>query len=218
MQLVDQWRAVEEGLPPGWEDVRLTLTTEQPGDLARAAQVLGPMGAGHLGDALVLHVRRAGGNQGPEAARRLFARLDEQRVWCTLRQDDVHGAQPGAAAAEAPVGEGPLAEQWAARLAALPDDWGSLLCEVEIESSDLLPRMALLCAPLNPGRVRGRRAFAFRVAKRAGYGASAGMAARCLERCDAEGIEGLVEIVGLFSETDNVATQGPVFTVGSRGL
>ena len=35
MKLVDQWRTIEAGLPDGWEDVRLTLTTEQPGDLPR---------------------------------------------------------------------------------------------------------------------------------------------------------------------------------------
>lgn len=218
MQLVEQWRAIEKDLLQGWEDVRLTLVTEQPGDLPRAAQVLGPMGAGRLGQALVLHVRRAGGAQGPEAARRLFGRLDEERIWCVLQQDAVV-AEPGpAGGAEVAAEARSLAEQWAAELAELPEDWGSLLCELEIESTTLLPRVALLCAPLNPTRERDKRAFTFRVAKRAGYGASAGMTARCLERCDAEGIPGRVSVLRLFSETDNVATQGPVFMVGGKAL
>jgi hypothetical protein len=217
VQLVDQWRLIEESLPPGWEDVRLTLTTEQPQDLARVAQVLGPMGAGHVGEGLVLHVRRAGGAQGPEAARRLFRRLDEERIWCVLRREGV-AESPSAPVATAPVEERPLAQQWAEELAALPEDWGSLLCEIEIRSTDLLPRVALLCAPLNPTRDRTRRAFTFRVAKRAGYGASIGMTSRCAERCDEEGIPGTMRVLRLFSETDNVATQGPVFPVGGRAL
>ncbi len=89
MKLVDQWATLETSLPDGWDDVRLTLTTEQPAELARAAQVLGPMNAGRSGDALVFHVRRAGGAAGPEAARRLFSRLDRDRVWCLLAAGEV---------------------------------------------------------------------------------------------------------------------------------
>jgi hypothetical protein len=222
VQLVDQWRAIEETLPVGWEDVRMTLSAEQVAELDRAAQVLGPTGAGRRGESLVLHVRRAGGAQGPEAARRLFGKLDQERIWCTLDVDQVSAgeARPEASPAEgAPaVAREPLAAQWAAQLATLPDDWGSLLCELEVESTALIPRVALLCAPLNPTRVRGRRAFSFRVAKRAGYGASSGMTARCLARCDEEGLAGRVSTAGLFPETDNVATQGPVFTVGGKPL
>jgi hypothetical protein len=220
VQLVDQWRAIEQSLPEGWEEVRLTLTTEQPGELDRAAHVLGSMGAGRLGDTLVVRVRRAGGAQGPEAARRLFGRLDEQRIWCTLQADTVSEEAPAAAGAPADgrMTGGPLAGQWAAQLATLPDDWGSLLCELEIDSTAHLPRVALLCAPLNPRRVRERRAFSFRVAKRAGYGTSVAMTKRCLERCDEEAMVGRVTIAGLFPETDNVATQGPVFVVGGRPL
>lgn len=206
---------MEEALPPGWEDVRLTLTTEQPGDLARASQVLGPMGAGRLGNSLVLHVRRAGGPQAPEAARRLFRRLDEERIWCVLRRDDV--VAPAAERAT-PAAHAPLAAQWTAQLDALPAHWGSVLLELELESTDLLPRVALLCAPLNPVRAPGKRAFTCRAARRAGYGASPGMVRRCLERCDQESIRGRLSLLALFPETDNVATQGPVFPVGGHAL
>ena len=76
VKLVDQWAAVERRLPVDWETVALRLHTEQPDELAEAARILAPMGVGRAGAELVLTVRRAGGPAGPEAARRLFARLD----------------------------------------------------------------------------------------------------------------------------------------------
>jgi hypothetical protein len=219
VQLVDQWRAIERDLPAGWDEVRLTLSTELPGDLERATQVLGSMGAGRLGHDLALRVRRAG-TPSPEAARRLFGILDEQRVWCTLAVAEARD-EPAAETAEAAATldeAGPLAAQWQRVLGELPDDWGSLLCELQLDSTDLLPRVALLCAPLNPRRVAGRRAFSFRVARRAGYGAAVGITGRCLQRCDEEALPGRVAVTGLFPLTDNVATQGPVFVVGGRPL
>lgn len=217
MRLVDQWAAVEAGLPQGWEDVRLTVTTEQPTELARAAQVLGPMNAGRSGDALVVHVRRAGGASGPEAARRLFARLDQDRVWCVLTQEGVEER------AEAPsdthaAATGSVATQWDAALAALPPDWSDLLCELEIGSSELLPRAALLCAPINPTRSRDRVGFVFRCARRAGYGVSPEMARRCFERLDDEAIVARVTISRVLADTHNVATQGAVWLVDGRVL
>jgi hypothetical protein len=125
MKLVDQWSALEENLPAGWQDVRLTLTTEQPGDLPRAAQVLSPMNVGKVEHELVFHVRRAGGAQGPDAARRLFARLDESRVWCLLGEPEVRAlAATGDAGPEPAV---PMAESWDAALAPLPPDFTDLL-------------------------------------------------------------------------------------------
>ncbi|HEY7380980.1 MAG TPA: hypothetical protein VH572_07205 [Gaiella sp.] len=217
MRLVDQWEAIEAGLPAGWEDVRLTLQTEQPGDLARAAQVLGPMGAGRSGSSLVLHVRRAGGAAGPEAARRLFARLDADRVWCVLSLDAVE--KPEAPAAAAPVADAlPLVEQWDAELATLPSDWSDLLGVLEVGSTDFLPRVALLCAPFNPTRDPDVVGFLFRCARTTGYGASPSMVRRCLERVDAEGISGRVSTRRVLADTVHVATQGPVWLVGGRTL
>ncbi len=120
MKLVDQWRTVEENLPAGWRDVRLTLTTERPEDLDRAAQILGPMNVGRVGHELVFHVQHAGGAQGPEAARRLFARLDESRVWCLLGDPRVMAEAPAPAAGVEAV---PVAESWDAALAPLPSDF-----------------------------------------------------------------------------------------------
>jgi hypothetical protein len=216
MKLVDQWRTIEQALPSDWDDVRLVLTTEEPGDLPRAAQVLGPMGAGKVGATLVLHVRRAGGPQGPEAARRLFHMLDESRTWAILEQREVRSAPPATqSAADDAV---PIAVSWGTALAPLPPDWTDLLCELEVDSSDYLDRAALLCAPLNPTRDRSRLAFEFRCSGRSGYGVSQPMARRCFERLDGEGITGVTRVLRVLCDTDNVSTQGPVWLVGGKVL
>jgi hypothetical protein len=215
VKLVDQWQTIEDGLPAGWEDVRLTLTTEQPSDLPRAAQILGPLSVGRVGQALVFHVRRAGGAQGPDAVRRLFARLDESRVWCLLEQPDV---SVGATVAEPDAGGGSVAGSWDTALASQPAGWTDLLCELELGSSDYLDRAALLCAPINPTREASRLAFTFRCAGRSGYGVSPGMARRCFERLDAEGVTGSARVLRALSEVDNVDTQGPVWLVGGKSL
>jgi hypothetical protein len=222
VKLVDQWQALERRLPDTWERVGLRLRTEQPSELGEAARILGPMGVGRVGDALAFEVRRAGGPAGPQAARRLFARLDEARLWCLLEQDEVVAAEPALAALaqdEEPAPRtGSLAEAWDAAVAELPADWSDLLCLLELDSSALLPRAALLTAPLNPTRDRERVGFTFRAARRAGYGASATMTRRCFERLDGEGIAGRVTVLRALSDTDNVHTQGPVWYVGGKAL
>jgi hypothetical protein len=220
MKLVDQWRTIEDDLPPGWEDVRLTLTTEQPGDLPRAAQVLGSINVGEVGSALVFHVRRAGGHQSPQAAKRLFDRLDQDRIWCDLEQSRVQVAEPAAAmqGGESAPAQVSVAASWDAALAPLPTDWTDLLCELEIESSDNLDRTALLCAPLNPTRDAPRLVFTFRCSGRSGFGVSRSMARRCCERLDNDGIRGSTRILRVLSDTDNVDTQGPVWLVGGKTL
>lgn len=215
MTLVDQWRSVEQSLPQAWTDVRLTLRTEQPEELPRAAQLLGPASPGRVNGALVLHVHRAGGGFGPEAARRLFARLDEERIWCVLSEaraseaegDDAPALEPAAAS---------IASSWDVALAPLPRDWSDLLCELEVHSSDYLDRTALLCAPLNPSRVASELAFTFRCAARDGYGVSPAMARRCFERLDADGITGQVRVLRVLSGLGSVGTQGAVWSLGGR--
>jgi hypothetical protein len=218
VKLVDQWAALERRLPIDWESIRLRLRTEQPDELAEAARVLGPMNVGLVGDHLVLTVRRAGGASGPEAARRLFGRLDEARIWCLLEQDDVGVREPPEGTPAAAGHARPVAEAWDAALAELPSGWSDLLCSLELASSDLLPRAALLCAPINPTRDHHAVAFTFRCASREGYGVSPAMARRCFERLDAEGIAADVSVLRVVSDTDNVATQGPVWYVGGKVL
>lgn len=221
MKLVDQWRTIEAGLPTGWEDVQLTLTTEQADDLPRAAQVLGSINAGKVGSTLVFYVSSAAGPHGTEKVARVFEHLDRERTWCLLEQSSVMvaAASPdeGAVARSAPTSTA-VAKSWDAALASLPSDWTDLLCELEIESSALLDRTALLCAPLNPARAGSRVAFTFRCSGRSGYGVSPSMARRCFERLDDEGITGTTRVLRALSDTDNVDTQGPVWLVGGKTL
>ena len=114
--------------------------------------------------------------------------------------------------------EASVAATWDAALAPLPSDWTDLLCELEIVSSTLLDRTALLCAPLNPARSGSRLVFTFRCSGRSGYGASSGMARRCFERLDHDGIAGTTRVLRVLSDTDNVDTQGPVWLVAGKTL
>lgn len=219
VKLRDQWQALERRLPSDWESVALRLGTEQPSELQRAARILGSMGAGRVGDELALTIRRAGGGSGPEAARRLFGRLDDERVWCLLKQERVTTPEPKReAAAETSERVVPVAVAWDEALADLPSDWSDLLCVLELDSTALLPRAALLCAPLNPTRDRDGARFTFRCARKKGYGVSPAMARRCFERLDDEEIVGRVSVLRLLAETENVATQGAVWYVGGRAL
>ena len=220
MKLVDQWHAMEADFPPDWEDVRLTLTAEQSSDLPRAAQVLGSIHVGRVGDTLVFHVRSGAGPQGKHTALRLFERLDRDRIWCHIEQSNVKAldAAAGDVTDETARSSGSVAESWHRALAPLPSDWTDLLCELAIESSTLLDRTALLCAPLNPARSGSRLVFTFRCSGRSGYGVSPSMARRCFERLDAEGIVGSASVVRVLSDTANVDTQGPVWLVGGKTL
>jgi len=216
MKLVDQWRAIQEGLPENWSEVRVTLTTEQLSDLPRAAQVLGAINAGRVGQALTFDVERSGANSAQKAAH-LFQRLDDERTWCEIAASDVAVAEAPAASVSAREVR-PVAQTWDGALAELPSDWSDLLCELEIFSSALLDRTALLCAPINPTRAGTRTAFTFRCSAGPGYGVSASMARRCFERLDEDGIEGVTSVLRVLSDTDMVATQGPVWVVGGKML
>jgi hypothetical protein len=216
VKLVDQWAALERRLPADWETVELRLRTEQPTERSEAARILGPMNVGLVGEELAFTVRRAGGASGPEAARRLFGRLDEARVWCLLEQREVVEAAPRLDEPEPTAS--PLAAQWDEALEALPPGWSDLLCLLELGSSALLPRAALLCAAINPTRDRDRVGFTFRCARTTGYGVSAPMARRCFEQLDDEGITGTVAVLRALSGTDNVATQGAVWYVAGKVL
>jgi hypothetical protein len=215
VRLSDRWTEIERELPPDWGVVQLRVRPEQAGDLAAVARVLGSLGAGRVGDELAVTVARTGSAAGPAAVRRTFALLDDARTWCRLELGQVEAAEPRAAAASATS----LPAAWDHATAALPRDWSDLLCRIRLESSALLDRGALLCAPLNPAREPDDLlAFTFRVARRAGYGASPAMVRRCLERLEAEAIEAEVTVLRQLSETDRVATQGPVWLVGDRHL
>lgn len=212
MKLVDQWRAIEAELPADWVDARLDVVTETASDRPRAAALLGPANPGRIGEALRIHARRGGGGIGPDGLWRLFSRLDEARIWSSLTLVD--STQASALEDRKSVA---LAQSWDALVATLPPDWSDLHCELRLRSSDYLARGALLCSPLNPTRAEGL-AFRFRAARRSGYGTSPEMVRRCFERLDGEGLRGEVELLRVLCDTDNVATQGPVFRVGGRSV
>jgi hypothetical protein len=213
VSLVEQWREIVRRLPERWADARLRLTIEDEGAAGRAAAVLAPLNSGRRGNVLRFYAARRGAGSSPGLVERLLRRLDEERIRGQL---ELVGADE---AAEEPVLNRPtLAGSWEAAIAALPPDWSDLYAEVELVSTDWLERAALLMAPLNPSRYGGKPGFRFRIARRFGYGASAEMTRRCLERVDQEGILGELRILHVLSETDPVATQGPVWYVEGRSV
>ncbi len=212
MSLVEQWRAIESGLPADWSDARLKLTVADEARRDRASALLGPLMPGRHGREIRFFVARRGSGLGLENARRLLGRLDEEGIEGTLELL----AAGQAAAAPPPAERRTLAEQWDDAVGALPEDWSDLYCEVELTSSDHLDRAALLMAPVNPARYGGTPGFRFRVARRFGYGASPQMAQRCLARLDEDGIPGELRVLRALSDTRPVSTQGLVWYVGGK--
>ena len=212
MRAADQWAQIEGALGDDWTEARLSFVPE--GSPAEAAMVLAPLQPVRVGRELRFHVTRS--DAGAERARNILGRLDRKRVWGTLALLEVERSEPQAA--HEPDSKPPLASGWDAALAELPPDWSDLLCELELDSSDHLPRAALLGAPLNPTRVPDAIALRFRVSGKQGYGASPLMVVRCLERMDAEGITGRVSVLHVLSETENAVTQGPVWRLAGRSV
>ena len=212
MGLAEQWDRISRALPGGWGSVDLRLLAPDAAARSQAAALLGPLAPGRVGEEIRFTVSRTSG-VGPDAARRLLANLDEERISGTLVLAQTAAARP------AEETERRLLEtQWDECVAALPADWSDLLCRVTLPSSDDLPRAALLAAPLNPSRPSKEQGFDFRVARTTGYGASPQMARRCLARVDEAGIPGSLEVLHALSDTQHVSTQGPVWIVGGKTL
>jgi hypothetical protein len=211
VKLVEQWRAIENGLPDRWSDARLALTLDDPERAPRALALLAPTIPGRSGRTIRFTAARFGVGAGAESVRRALRRLDAESIAGTL---DL--VSSGAATPEPALSRPSFAAEWDAALAVLPADWSDLYAELELDSTDNLERAALLLAPVNPSRFGGTPGFRFRAARRFGYGASPGMVRRCFERLDAEHITGEVRVLRALSDTHPVATQGPVWQVGGR--
>ncbi len=226
MQAAEQWARIETDLPEGWEEARLTYTVEDDKAAAGAAAVLAPLGPGRVGRELRFHVRPSGAG-GAESVRNLLGRLDRKRIWGDLALVDVRAPEAGppeARSHEAPPASEPtatapelLADAWDALLETVPPDWSDLYCELEVDSSDYLPRAALLGAPLNPSRTPGELALRFRVSLR-GYGTAPSMTRRCFARMDDEGITGRLAVLNGLSEAGYAATLGPVWRIAGRSV
>lgn len=213
MKLADQWRRILSELPQDWGEARLDVLVPRAEQRGRVGALLGPANPGRRGDSLRVSVHRAGGGVGPDGVERLFRRVDAERIRATLTLAEVVARAERATAAR-----GSAAAAWDAAVAALPPDWSDLLCELELTSTDHVDRAALLLAPVNPYRSDTRAALRFRAARSFGYGASPEMTRRCLTRLDEAGIPGRVTVLRALSDTDNVATQGPVWRVGGRAV
>jgi hypothetical protein len=211
MRLVDQFNEIVRGNVDEWRELRLELTVDDEERAERTAALLSPANPGRLGRKIRFATDRTGPGIGPEAMRRLLKRLDDERIWGELELVGVQKTSPE----ELPTKE-TLRSQWGREAAVLPADWSDLYAEVRLDSTDYLERAALLMAPLNPARFGAAASLRFRCAQRFGYGASPGMAARCLERCDDEGITGQLAVLHALSDTQPVATQGPVWIQGGR--
>ena len=212
MTLVDQWQAIESGLASGWGDALLALAIDDESRADRAAALLGPLQPGRLSAEVRFSVARTGAAPGPDALRRLLRGLDAEGIAGTLTL--LESAE--AAAPPPPTTRPSLAETWDAALGTLPGDWSDLYCEVELTSSDHLDPGALALAPLNPARYGSTPGFRFRVARSFGYGASPGMARRCLARLDERGIAGEVRVLRVLSDTRPAGTQGPVWYLDGK--
>ena len=211
LRLADQYKAIERGTADEWSELRLDLTVSDESRTDRAATLLAPTNPGRLDRTIRFSASRLGRGIAPEGVRRLLRRLDDEGIRGELKVVHVEKAAPRELRQTAK-----LASQWERALNSVPPDWSDLYAEVRLDSTDYLEPAALMIAPLNPARRGDATAFRFRCAHHFGYGAAAGMAARCLERCDAAGITGEVTILHVLSDTKPAATQGPVWLIGGR--
>ncbi len=213
MALVTGFRALLRELPPDWSDARFALRMSDPERAARAARLLGGIGAGRHGDTVRLFTARRGSGLGPDVVARALGRVDDARLTGELELVTSGRAEP-----VSETHRPSLAGSWNTAVAGLPPDWSDVYAELELTSTDHLERAALLTSPLNPARFGGRPGFRFRVARSSGYGAAPGMVRRCLERLDEAGIRGEIGIVHALSDSKHWSTQGPVWYVGGKSV
>jgi hypothetical protein len=211
--LAERWNQVERALDPRWSEVTLSLAINDDAALSRAAAMLAPAGPGVGTKQIRFTVSTRGTGIGPEAAKRLLRRIDQEGIVGRLELVETTGLRPKPEELEAARS---LADAWRTALEVLPSDWSDLMAEIELSSSADVDRAAVLCAPINPMQLTGRPGFGFRCASERGYGASAGMVGRCLARLDEAGIAGRVRITRALSDVQPVGTQGATFVVGRR--
>jgi hypothetical protein len=216
VSLAGDWARLQGALPQGWSRAELRLTAADEGAAGRAAAFLAPAQPFRPSpNVLRFASSRDGSAASPDGLTRLLRRLDEERIRGHLELADTTSP---AALEEVPEPTLSLVESWQAALAGVPPDWSDLYAELRLSSSDYIDPGAVLLAPINPRRDGTRLALRFRAARLAGYGASAGMVERCLERCDGMGMEGSLEVLRVLSDTRLVGTQGPTWLVSGSNV
>jgi len=173
--------------------------------------MLGPVGAYRAAATVLLFdVARDGSATSPDNLTRLLRKVPNGAL-------SLSGSK--AEEQSAPAREiTPLTESWDRAIAGLPADWSDLYAEIHLTSSDFVERASVLCIQCNPRRDGTRAALRFRAARTRGYGVAPEMARRCLERCDAENIQGSVSILRVLSDSKHVSTQGPVWLADGKTL
>jgi hypothetical protein len=211
VSVAQQWDAIGSELPHGWARAQLRLELKDRDAADRAAALLGPAGPYRSAPTVLLFgVARDGTHLSPDNLLRLLRRVPSGTL-------SLSGSQ--AAPEPAPRREiTPLTESWDRAIAGLPADWSDLYAEIHLTSSDFVERASVLCIQCNPRRDGTRAALRFRAARTRGYGVAPEMARRCLERCDAENIQGSVSILRVLSDSKHVSTQGPVWLADGKTL
>jgi hypothetical protein len=211
VSLAQQWNAIGSELPEGWSRAQLRLELRDREAADAAAAMLGPAGPYRAAPTVVTFaVARDGSAPSPDAIVRLLRNVASG----TLSLSGSQGTPQTAPKRELRT----LTTSWDEAIAGLPADWSDLFVELQLTSTDFIERAAVLCIQCNPRRDGTRAAFRFRCARERGYGVSAEMARRCLERCDAEQIQGTVSVLRVVSGSRHVGTQGPVWLAGGKTL
>jgi hypothetical protein len=211
VSVADQWNAIGSNLPEGWARAQLRLELADRDAADRAAGMLGPVGPYRAAPTVLLFgVARDGSSASPDNLVRLLRKVPAGTLVLSGSQ-----AAPERAPGRRPAS---LTASWDRAIAGLPADWSDLYVELQLASTDFVERASVLCVQCNPRRDGKRAALRFRCARVRGYGVAPEMARRCLERCDAERIEGSISVLRVLSDSQHVATQGPVWLVGGKTL
>lgn len=217
VDLTERFDLICGRLPRGWTQLPLKLVLANAADTPRAATVLGPLSPGRSSKGFAVRVFAPGqGAPGVAAVRRALAQLDGEHIQGRLLTEET--ADPQVRPIDAPRPARTMVDQWDTLAGALPPGWSDVLVEFELGSSGDIDRGALLLGPLNPLLQPGAKAFRFRAARSFGYGASIGMTRRSFERLDEQGIGGSIRLVRVMSDSQPVASQGPVWRIGGRSV
>jgi len=211
VSLAHQWESIGSELPEGWARAQLRLELKDRDTADSTAAMLGPAGPYRAAPTVLLFtVARDGTAPSPDSIVRLLRKVPSGTLSLSGSQ-----AAPQKAPEREPTS---LTASWDDAVAGLPADWSDLYAEIQLTSTDFVERASVLCIQCNPRRDGRRAALRFRCARERGYGVSATMARRCLERCDAERIQGSVSILRVVSGSRHVGTQGPVWLAGGKTL